>query len=1417
MALRRRPRLPDDITPEEREARIRELRARRKARMRKLAVRSALGSIAVIVLALVLGWWLLSTIGGRDFLLAQVKARLPAGTELTWSEAEGPVRGPIVLHDLRLVIRGCPAEDGKPVEYPGCRHPRTTTFTAGRLVLDPAIRPLFGRRLRLDALELSDATLDLPDSDEPFELPTWPDALPQVAPPMALQADTIRIDRLKVTRQGAPLVDLRSVRGGLDASEGRVHAAHVVVDSDLGRFSVHGDYAPGDNYRTDLTATAVFPRARGRSPLRGAPPRLGLVARGDLSKMDVGIAGAVPEPLRTTLTLRGAERPRWTLRADTGGLDAALLAGGAPSPTPMVFALRADGIGGEARLQGRFEQGDLRAVVRPSTLKLENQVLSFSPLDLGIFDGRLVVRGSGDFGTAGRDGPDPRARAARIRYAINARGLRFGGTPAATPQDPAPEPVPEIKVDADLGIAGTRAAWAAVGSASITRDGEQATLRLDGRGDAERLRLRTLQARMPTGTLQATGEVAWAPALQWKLDATLDGFDPGYFAPGWEGAVDGRLSSQGRARDAGGLDATARLADLGGRLRGRALSGHAGLTIAGERYDGELLLGVGGGRLEGKGSYVAAPRMQWQAEATLRGFDPGLVLEDWPGAVDADLASTGGRRADGGLDIGIDAQRLGGQLRGRRLSGHAQADLVLPQQGQMRAEGEVAVGMGGSRVEARGRVAGTLDVHARLAPLQLEDFLPGAGGSLRGTLDLGGQRDAPDLAADLTGAGVQFAGYSAESLRAQGRLPWRGSGGELTLRARGLQAGVALDRLRLDARGAMENLQLDGEARGEIGRIALAGSALRRGANWGGAVERLQLDPAIGPGWRLTAPARYAQNGANWTLSRSCFASSEGGSLCVDADWPRRGLGVSGEGLPLALADPYLPEREDGRPWRLNGEIALEAQLRPTANAWAGHARVRSAQGGVRTSQRARRDLIGYRGLALDVEFDPLRIAGTLGTGLSDGGRIDARLATGWDAGAPLTGEIAIDTEELTWLELFSPDIVEPTGRLGGRIALGGTRGAPSLGGQVRLSGFATEIPSLNIGLSEGDVRLQARPDGGARIVGSVRSGDGVLQIGGGLNWRSSDAPLVLNLRGKDFLASDTREVHAVIDPDLTVRVQAGQPLTVTGTVTVPEAVLELERLDDGVSASDDVVVLDPVNPEQEPSSPLALDLTLAMGDDVRLSGFGLKGRLGGRLRVRAVPGREMTGSGALEIDGRYQAYGQELTITRGRLLWSNSAIADPLLDVRAEREIGDVVAGIKVSGRASAPQAEAYSNQGGSQTDALAYLTLGRPLSGLSGDEARDVSAASAALTAGGSVLASQLGERIGLDDAGVMESRTAGSVFGVGKYLSPRVYIGYGVSLLGTGQVVMLKYLLRKGFDVQIESSSVENRGSINWRREK
>ena len=198
---------------DEREARIAELRAKRHARMRKLAIRSAIGAGVLVALLLALAYWALMTLGGRQFLLSQIVARLPAGTELTWREAEGPAAGPLVLHGVRFTLRSCPVVAGEPVPFGRCDDPRTLVFTARRVMLDPDIRPLFGLLLRLDTLEIEGATLDLPRSDEPFELPRWPEVLPQIEPPLGLQADSIRIDGFTVTTAGEPTIDIARVRG----------------------------------------------------------------------------------------------------------------------------------------------------------------------------------------------------------------------------------------------------------------------------------------------------------------------------------------------------------------------------------------------------------------------------------------------------------------------------------------------------------------------------------------------------------------------------------------------------------------------------------------------------------------------------------------------------------------------------------------------------------------------------------------------------------------------------------------------------------------------------------------------------------------------------------------------------------------------------------------------------------------------------------------------------------------------------------------------------------------------------------------------------------------------------------------------------------------------------------------------------
>jgi len=535
------------------------------------ARRVAWASSALFVVTLCLLAWLFETIAGRDFLLARIVAALPSDATLSWTSAEGPASGPLTLHGVRFSMprqrdAACVAAARHPCEM------GTIVFAAQTVVLDPALRPLLGRTLRLDALAISQAVLELPKTTQPFELPRWPGSLPQIAPPLALQARAIRIEQLLVTREHQPLVTIRDARGGIEASSGRLHVEHLSVDSTRGRFAAHGDYAPGDDYRTDLVATAVLPAAP-----HGTSPALGLVARGDLSAMTVALAGNVPAPLHATLTLHGKAVPRWAFSAQSTALDPALLLGATPS-TPVAFALRAAGNGGNASVQGNISRGALMAVIQPSHLALRDQVLDAQPLVIDTLGGRITLRGRADL-------RDPAH--SRLRFAANARGLTWSAA-GATP----------IRADADLGFAGSLDAWAAIGNASLLRDGQLARLRFDSRGTSEQLTLRSLRAATPGGDLDATGDVRWSPALQWNLDVRLAGFDPGYFAPGWNGAIDGQLSSTGNARAAGGYDARIDAPRLQGRLRGRALQGRGTVAMQGDDWAGNVglvlvLSGVG--------------------------------------------------------------------------------------------------------------------------------------------------------------------------------------------------------------------------------------------------------------------------------------------------------------------------------------------------------------------------------------------------------------------------------------------------------------------------------------------------------------------------------------------------------------------------------------------------------------------------------------------------------------------------------------------------------------------------------------------------------------------------------------------------------------------------------------------------------
>jgi translocation and assembly module TamB len=817
------------------------------------------------------------------------------------------------------------------------------------------------------------------------------------------------------------------------------------------------------------------------------------------------------------------------------------------------------------------------------------------------------------------------------------------------------------------------------------------------------------------------------------------------------------------------------------------------------------------GKLLGKGKVFWAPQLGAELQASLNQFNPAYFFPDFPGAVNGLINAKAQQNADE-LWVG-DAliKNISGRLRDRALAGEVQA-----RWDGKNGDGKISLVIGNSRVKAAGRFGEYYDIKADFLPLNLSDVSPHGGGLLQGTLTVTGSTSAPNYKANLTGNALRWYKDSLGKIDAQGELPGSGKIGQMHISASAINiSGQALEQFDAQISGNMADLRAQADAKFNYGKIKFDITALGASQNWKGRLQSLQFSPRLGEAWTLQAPANYQFANGSIRLDKTCLRTGSSAQLCANASGSNGSL--EGRELPLSLLDPWLSESMPDQNYLPFGVVNLDGNFaRSNSGAWNGNINLRSATGGVRLASNSERNVASYSDLKLDIKLQGESIVAMLDAKLPGQGAISGELQTGFNEFAALKGKLALDIHELTWLELTSPDIADPKGRLVGQLFLSGNRSAPKINGDARLTQFSAELPALGIKITEGDVTLRGEPGGQARLNGVLGSGKGKLQLEGSLDLADKNSPLQLALKGENITVSNTPDLRADMSPDLKLVYQDGL-LKMTGVVVVPSARIDLEGLDQSVSISSDVVVLDPRDTPETGGFLVDTDISLQLGRDVQLKGFGLDGKLGGTLQIRDQPGRPAFATGTLEARGNYAAYGQALTIKRSRLTYAKSAINNPALDIVAERNFEDVTVGIRVQGTARAPQTTITSTPAMEASEALSWLVLGRPLISASSSDSKKLDAAALALSAGGNILAQQLGVKLGLDEAGISESRAlGGAVFSVGKKISPRLFVSYGISLLGTGQVMTLKYLIKRGFDVSIESGK-ETAASLNWRKEK
>jgi len=777
------------------------------------------------------------------------------------------------------------------------------------------------------------------------------------------------------------------------------------------------------------------------------------------------------------------------------------------------------------------------------------------------------------------------------------------------------------------------------------------------------------------------------------------------------------------------------------------------------------------------------PALTWDAELRVADINPGKQWPEWGGALAGRIVSVGGLR-DGSPELSAQVASLTGELRGYPVAAAARVQM---QGSKLRIE-ELRVASGPSKLQASGTVGKRLDLALDIRSPDLKSLLPDAAGSIQANGTVTGAPEALAVRFDLAAAGVAAAGQGIRNLRGTVRLELTPDGPlQIDLTGQGLVAGgLVFDRLRIQGNGKMRSHRLSARIAGEpLGLdLELAGGLKRENA-YAGRLEGLALRTQRFGSWRLQKATPVALAGARISAGPLCIREATGSGGCARFEQQAAGTWsavLDLDHLAFKLFREFIPKN-----LTLKGAARAKADFKAVDGVLTGDAGVRTTQGvlGISTGKGEAQLNFTSANLALDAGGKGLRAK--LAVPLKGLGNLSAAVALpGWSLSGPvrpqqpLQGEVQARIKDFGIVSRLVPDFTHLTGKLNADFKLGGTLVEPRLDGAARLAGGGFQVPL--IGLKVKDLTFDARARGlldRIEYSGGLKAGKGRLKIDGHTLLGTAGPSTHISAKGSRLRVANTKEYFVRASPDL--RLEIGPAETkLTGTVKIPKARIEPRHIPAGtVSPSPDVVIASEVE-EKSSGHTTNIDLRLVLGKRVTVDAFGLGGTIKGELAVLQSSGKEILGDGQLEIvDGTYRislggplgaTAGRPLTIKQGFLNYAKSPITNPYLDLTAQREGGDITAGLRVFGTIKHPTMTFFSatDPGMSQSEITKYLLTGIPPR-RRGEERQD-------------------------------------PAISLGTYISPRVFAEYENSLGDESDRIKLRYHLNDRIELQAETGDAQ-----------
>lgn len=823
-----------------------------------------------------------------------------------------------------------------------------------------------------------------------------------------------------------------------------------------------------------------------------------------------------------------------------------------------------------------------------------------------------------------------------------------------------------------------------------------------------------------------------------------------------------------------------------------------------------------GGHATGTGRLDWGTAVEWRVALAARDLDPNAADGDLRGRVGF-VASTHGVATAAGPRGELVVDSLLGRVNALPIAGGG-VYAFAPERTEFR---DARVSWGPNQLTVSGDVATSWNLAVALRAPSLSGTMPGTAGALDVDGTVTGARDHPRVKARLAADSLRWQSGMLENATADADLDL-GPGGALRLDARVVRGHVAdraFETASLAGAGTREHhtIELAIAAGSDSLKAAARGGLF--GTSWHGEIAGLDLVSRDFGAWKLEHAAPLRIDPSALALDDFCLASG-GGRACVDAAWRADGAWQARstlDNVPLALAEPLLPATVT-----LGGTMrgALDMSGADGTIHGEGHLDVGPGEMSYPVGRKTQKTAIRPSQLGLHAGPQGLEVVARLAFGAADTVFASVTMPP---PGAPARGarpasSVARFTAatlhariaDLAFVQAFVPQVSNAQGELHADLSLVPGTGGHAWIGKATLLGGA-DVTRLAIRVH--DVALTAEGDaqGGLTLHGSAISGQGTLTLDGKAMVSAGGIQRAhVKVEGSDFLAANRPDARVVVSPRLEATL-AGDSLGLSGRVSVPEADLRpAPPKRTALRPSGDVVFVDTLTTDQPPRAPIRLysEVRVTLGRNVRVRAYGLDARLTGNLLAVDRPDRPTSGSGELTLtEGTYRAYGRTLTIDHGRLLFTGGPLENPVLDVRASRRANDgVVAGFDVTGTMLAPVYTVFSEPAMDERDALAYIVLGHPMDRASQSQQGLVNEAANTLSlTGGDYIARTIGSQFGIEEASVQ----SGGAFEdasliLGTYLSPRIYVNYGVGIAEPTSTLKIQYFLTRRWTLQAETGS-------------